>query len=206
MSILSGFFKTKKYRKTDSGYKLQSEWTSSQTVQMDDGNTLEENLGAVKGITSSLSSTSSNYALSASAGKSLNDSIKANTSSISTLNTNLTNVKSTAESAVAVGANSLTFSSGTIFSPLGSASVNKAGKIAFIHTIFKLNSAISQNNLIAVVPSGYAPTVDYGNVGIFQKGTNNVKSIKISADGSIRVASSTMDAGIYELSFAYAIK
>lgn len=75
MSILSGFFKTKKYRKTDSGYKLQSEWTSSQTVQMDDGKTLEENLGAVKGITSSLSSTSSNYALSASAGKSLNDSI-----------------------------------------------------------------------------------------------------------------------------------
>lgn len=92
MSILSGFLKTKKYRKTDSGYKLQSEWTSSQTVQMNDGNTLEENLGAIKGITSSLSSTSSNYALSASAGKSLNDSIKTNTSSISALNTNLNNV------------------------------------------------------------------------------------------------------------------
>lgn len=41
MSILSGFFKTKKYRKTSSGYKLQSEWTNSETVEMPDGSTLE---------------------------------------------------------------------------------------------------------------------------------------------------------------------
>lgn len=82
MSILSGFFKTKKYRKTSDGYKLQSLWTSSQTVEMNDGNTAETNLGAIKGITSSLASTSSNYALSASAGKNLQDQV-------STLNTNL---------------------------------------------------------------------------------------------------------------------
>ncbi len=44
MSILSGFFKTKKYRKTDGGYKLQSEWTSSETVEMNDGTTLENKL------------------------------------------------------------------------------------------------------------------------------------------------------------------
>ena len=75
MSILSGFFKTKKYRKTDDGYKLQSEWTSSETVEMGDGNTAEENLGAIQGITSSLASTSDNYALSASAGKDLQDQI-----------------------------------------------------------------------------------------------------------------------------------
>lgn len=75
MSILSGFFKTKKYRKTDSGYKLQSEWTSSETVEMSDGNTLETNLGSIKGITSSLASPSNNYALSASAGKSLQDQV-----------------------------------------------------------------------------------------------------------------------------------
>lgn len=86
MSILSGFLKTKKYRKKDDGnYQLQSEWTSSETVEMADGNTLETNLGSIKGITSSLSSTSSNYALSASAGKSLQDNIN-------TLNTNLTNL------------------------------------------------------------------------------------------------------------------
>ena len=75
MSILSGFFKTKKYRKTDDGYKLQSEWTSSETVEMGDGNTVEENLGAIQGITSSLASTSDNYALSASAGKDLQDQV-----------------------------------------------------------------------------------------------------------------------------------
>lgn len=75
MSILSGFLKTKKYRKTASGYKLQSEWTSSQTVQMDDGNTLQTNLGAIKGITSSLTSTNSSYALSAAAGKNLQDQL-----------------------------------------------------------------------------------------------------------------------------------
>lgn len=75
MSILSGFLKTKKYRKTANGYKLQSEWTSSQTVQMDDGNTLQNNLGAIKGITSSLTSTNSSYALSAAAGKNLQEQL-----------------------------------------------------------------------------------------------------------------------------------
>ena len=82
MSILSGFLKTKKYRKTASGYKLQSEWTSSQTVQMDDGNTLQNNLGAIKGITSSLTSTSSSYALSAAAGKNLQDQLTLKTYTI----------------------------------------------------------------------------------------------------------------------------
>lgn len=42
MAILSGFFKTKKYRKTSDGYKLQSEWTNSETVEMSDGSTLKE--------------------------------------------------------------------------------------------------------------------------------------------------------------------
>ena len=40
MSILSGFLKTKKYRKTNDGYKLQSEWTSASTVEMSDGKNL----------------------------------------------------------------------------------------------------------------------------------------------------------------------
>ena len=77
MSILSGFFKTKRRRLTDSGYKLQSEWTSSQTVIMGDGtddtNTLEKNCGAIHGITDSLTSESSNIAASAKAVKDVND-------------------------------------------------------------------------------------------------------------------------------------
>lgn len=75
MSILSGFFKTKKYRKTDTGYQLQSEWTSASTVEMADGNTAENNLGAIQGITDSLTATSSNIALSAKAGNNLQGQI-----------------------------------------------------------------------------------------------------------------------------------
>lgn len=44
MSILNGFIKTKKYRKTADGYKLESRWASSQTVEMYDGSTLEEKI------------------------------------------------------------------------------------------------------------------------------------------------------------------
>lgn len=94
MSILSGFFKTIKYRMTDSGYKWQSEKTSSQTVVMGDGtddtDTVEKRFGKIKGITSSLASTSTTYALSASAGKDLQDQI-------SDLNTNLDKHKSSGD-------------------------------------------------------------------------------------------------------------
>lgn len=85
MSILSGFLKTKKYRRmADENYQLQSEWTSSETVEMADGNTAEENLGSIKGITSSLASTDSGYALAADAGKNLQDQVNE-------LNSNLKN-------------------------------------------------------------------------------------------------------------------
>lgn len=46
MAILSGFFKTKKYRKTSDGYKLQSEWTNAETVEMPDGSTLKSTTAA----------------------------------------------------------------------------------------------------------------------------------------------------------------
>lgn len=78
----------KKYRVWDnvnSIWKRLSFWTKSEDVEMGDGNSAETNLGAIKGITSSLSSTSANYALSASAGKSLQDSVN-------TLNTNLSKI------------------------------------------------------------------------------------------------------------------
>lgn len=75
MSVLDGYNKYKRYIKTNDGYKLCSQWTSSNTVQMDDGNTLQTNLGAINGITDSLTATSSNIAASASAVKTLNDNL-----------------------------------------------------------------------------------------------------------------------------------
>lgn len=79
MAILQGFIKTIKRRLTNEGYKWQSEKTSSQTVVMGDGtdntDTVEKRFGKMKGITSSLASTSDEYALSAKAGKNLQDSI-----------------------------------------------------------------------------------------------------------------------------------
>ena len=75
MSVLDGYNKYKRYIKTNDGYKLCSQWTSSNTVQMDDGNTLQTNLGAINGITDSLTATSSNIAASAAAVKTLNDNL-----------------------------------------------------------------------------------------------------------------------------------
>lgn len=87
MSILSGWIKTAKYKLTADGYKKQSLDTSSETVYMNDGNTAETNLGAIQGITDSLTATNSNVALSANAGKNLQDQI-------TTVNSNLTNLDS----------------------------------------------------------------------------------------------------------------
>lgn len=76
MGILSGFKKFKRYIRTeDDNYILDSEWTSSETVQMNDGGTLEENLGGITGITDSLTSASSNVAASAKAISTLKQSV-----------------------------------------------------------------------------------------------------------------------------------
>lgn len=89
MSIASGFTKMKNYILTSSGYKLLSRWTSSQTVHMGDGtddtDTVEHRFGAMKGVTSSLATDNDEYALSASAGKNLQDQC-------TQLNQSLTNV------------------------------------------------------------------------------------------------------------------
>ena len=77
MSIASGFKKMKNYILTSEGYKWISRLTSSQTVVMGDGtnikDTVESRISALKGITSTLTSSSNEYALSASAGKKLQD-------------------------------------------------------------------------------------------------------------------------------------
>lgn len=82
MSILSGFKKVKNYRLTKDGFKLLSRWTSSQTVECDDGKTVENKIGAINGITDSLNATDSSIALSAPAGKEMNDKITALNSNI----------------------------------------------------------------------------------------------------------------------------
>lgn len=50
MSILTGFKKVKDYILTSSGYQLLSRWTSSQTVEFDDGKTAQTKLGEINGI------------------------------------------------------------------------------------------------------------------------------------------------------------
>jgi hypothetical protein len=47
MGILSGFKKVKRYIKTTDGYALLSQWTSANTVEMDNGDTLEEKMISV---------------------------------------------------------------------------------------------------------------------------------------------------------------
>ena len=94
MSILSGFKRFKDYFLTDSGYVLSSRWTKSDAVVMGDGtddtNTLEKNLGSINGITDSLTATSSNVALSAAAGKNLQDQL-------TSVNSDLDNIGKTIE-------------------------------------------------------------------------------------------------------------
>ena len=84
MSILSGFFKTKRYRKTADGYKLESNWTSGNTVELDDGNTVQNNVGAIKGITTSTSVTEEGYAADATTVAALNNSLDELNSNLAT--------------------------------------------------------------------------------------------------------------------------
>lgn len=90
MSIASGFTKMKNYILTSSGYKLLSRWTSSQTVHMGDGtddtDTVEYRFGAMKGVTSSLATDNDEFALSASAGKNLQDQCTQLNQSLTQLN------------------------------------------------------------------------------------------------------------------------
>ena len=47
MSVLSGYKRFKKYLRTGGGYKLCSEWTKSDSVEMTDGSTLQESMDTV---------------------------------------------------------------------------------------------------------------------------------------------------------------
>ena len=55
MSILSGYKKVKDRILTSDGYKLLSRWTSSNSVECDDGMTIQEKVGDIKGIVTNYS-------------------------------------------------------------------------------------------------------------------------------------------------------
>ena len=50
MSVLSGFLKFKRHVLKNDGYHLVSEWTSSDTVEMSNGNTLEQEIAKLKDV------------------------------------------------------------------------------------------------------------------------------------------------------------
>ena len=75
MSILSGYKKVKNYIETGSGKKLLSRWTSSNTVEFNDGKTAQTKVGTIKGITTSTSATETGYAADATTVAALNQSL-----------------------------------------------------------------------------------------------------------------------------------
>lgn len=75
MSILSGYKKVKNYIETGSGKKLLSRWTSSNTVEFNDGKTAQTKVGAIKGITTSTNTKETGYAADATTVAALNQSL-----------------------------------------------------------------------------------------------------------------------------------
>ena len=117
----------------------------------------------------------------------------------------MTAVKSTADAAVKTGASNLTFSSTTVFNACGAAPVSKAGKSGSLYTVFKINSAIKSTNIIAAIPDGYKPKVDYKNIPILRIGDNtDVYTVNVLNSGSI-TAGKDMPIGVYQLGFTYVI-
>lgn len=64
MAIVSGYQKMKDYIKQSSGYKLLSRWANANTLECDDGKTLQSKVGGISGISSSLTANSTTQAAS----------------------------------------------------------------------------------------------------------------------------------------------
>ena len=64
MSILTGYTKVKNRILTSEGFKLLSRWTSSNSLEFNDGSTAETKVGAINGISSSSTATAANIASS----------------------------------------------------------------------------------------------------------------------------------------------
>ena len=64
MSIVSGYTQMKNYLKESGKFKLISRWTSANTVECDDGKTVQSKIGGINGISSSLSTNDGTQAAS----------------------------------------------------------------------------------------------------------------------------------------------
>lgn len=98
----------------------------------------------------------------------------------------------------------LTYSSNEIFTTFGVQHITRAGKIAFIHMHFKLNTLLNSGGLIATIPSGFRPYVNFDAVSPINVLNGSKGTIKIGMDGSIQSTSQFL-AGDYALDFTYPI-
>lgn len=224
MSILSGFFKTIKYRMTDQGYKWQSEKTSSQTVVMGDGtdntDTAEKRFGAIKGLTSSTSVTDTGYALDATIGKKHEDSIAALNQSLSfKVNTNDSRLSDArtptahthddryyTESEINSKLNKyglsstpvsgvVKFSSSTTFTPMGNNYYFAFGLLVVVLLSFTLNSPkIVKGNVICRLDN-ITELFATSNVGILNVNTQAI--YPIYTDGNSLLAGGDIPQGLY---------
>ena len=64
MAIVSGYQKMKDYIKQSSGYKLLSRWANANTIECDDAQTVQNKIGSITGISSSLTANSTTQAAS----------------------------------------------------------------------------------------------------------------------------------------------
>ena len=177
MSILSGYGKFKRYLLTDDGYRLCSQWTSSNTVEFENGNTAETNLGAIHGITDSLTATSSNVALSAAAGKNLQDQITGlNTGMTFVVNPLLENITITRQHCI------------------------KTGNIVIGSIEF--NSSKEIPGIIPIISDLPSPAIAYTGIVQFVSLGTAISYLGYTANHCI-YASTNMPSGIYTVSFIY---
>lgn len=86
MAIVSGYQKMKDYIKQSSGYKLLSRWANANTIECDDAQTVQNKIGGITGISSSLTANSSTQAASTQLTNQLYQNINQLNSEIEALN------------------------------------------------------------------------------------------------------------------------
>lgn len=112
--------------------------------------------------------------------------------------------RANAAAALEKGNSTIIFSSTTIFTTYGGQYVIKVGKLAYLRMFFAINSALSKGNLIATVPPGFRPYVDFGQLALVNTYNGSKGTVTIEKNGSIR-AGGTFSSGHYVLEFAYPI-
>ena len=88
MAIVSGYQKMKDYIKQSSGYKLLSRWANANTLECDDGKTLQNKVGGISGISSSLTANSTTQAASTNLTNQLYQNITQVSSELAAMNDN----------------------------------------------------------------------------------------------------------------------